>query len=158
MDDAGHTGAPELMKTATLSLFGAPTRREQWHKFDNAVARWKAWKPAPAFVQEIVTGLWCVQSLVQPQILEYGWLYRLVFSPPPHGDYEPFYNRWPGDHRGWLSFESKESARDFYRFSTGLISFKEYQSLPHAPWSGFQIDLDETGNFAALKATEGSRG
>ena len=91
-------------------------------------------KRPPAFVQEIVPGLWSVQELVTP----------------PSG--EPYYIGWPGDHRGWMRFESKEAARDFYKFATGKMSSEEFKKLPRAPYSGATIDLDDNGDFVLLTA------
>lgn len=126
-------------------------RKARWQEFDAGVEWWRSRKLAPAFLQEIVDGLWCVQVLVEPR--SYGWLYRL-FRDPPKGTFgrEPFYNGWPGDHRGWMRFESKEAARDFYKFATGRISFEEYRERPHRPLSNVTIDLDESGDFAPSAA------
>jgi len=118
-------------------------RKELWRKFDAEIARVTAKKPAPAFIQEVVKGLWSVQVLCIDD-RRYGRYYRLFNDPP----YVPVsYYGWPGDHRGWMRFESKESARDFYRFATRRISMEQYQNLPHTESSDVRIDLDDDGNF-----------
>ncbi len=63
---------------------------------------------------------------------------------------EPYYNGWPGDNRGWMRFASPEDARDFYRFSEGMVSFEEYRAMKQSGprFEHVQIDLDAQGNFA----------
>ena len=125
------------------------TRKEKWKKFDEHVARWNSRTDlAPAFVQEIVNGLWAVQVLCHPSAPAFGLVHRLFLDPPSPTLFEPFYNGWPGDHRGWMRFESKVAARDFYRFASRRISFEEFQKLDHTPSSNVRVDLDLDGNFA----------
>ena len=122
------------------------TRRESWKKYDEQVAQDRNQKLPPAFIQEItVGGLWCVQVLCDRNE-NFGWLHRLLNDPPKHAS-ERFYNGWPGDHRGWMRFQTKEEARDFYRFCTKKISYDEFRSLDRVDISAVRIDLDDDGNF-----------
>lgn len=125
------------------------TRAEKWQRHDEEVGQWR--KLAPAFIQEIVTGLWSVQTLCRPPAAIYSNIYRRFMDPPAFPIGKPHYDGWPGDHRGWLRFESKEAARDFYKFATKLITFEEYQKLPHSPLSFVRIDLDDNGDFVERK-------
>ena len=123
-------------------------RQEKWKKYDEAVKNWQQREDAPAFVQEItVGGLWSVQKLWTPKQRDYSFWYRFFRNPPPPVTHEPFYNGWPGDHRGWMRFQSAEEARDFYRFAEGIISFEEYQQVDTGEYSGKTIKLDDEGNF-----------
>lgn len=123
-------------------------RADRWKKFyDDAETRSR--KHAPAFIQEVVVGLWSIQTLTYPRVPQHGWLYRLFNDPPSATDFEPFYNGWPGDHRGWMRFESKESARDFYKFATDRMSWEDYQNAPAPPLSNVRINMDEHGDFVA---------
>lgn len=133
--------------TATAEIGRPLSRAERWERFALDVARLNKSECPNAFIQEIVTGLWCVQVLRSRRIPRFGWLYRLLQDPPSPFDFAPYYDGWPGDHRGWMRFESKEAARDFYKFATGRISREEYDLLPHAPLSDVRINLDHNGDF-----------
>lgn len=129
------------------------TRKKKWSEFFARRAQWQArhfgrLAAAPAFVQEVVKGLWAVQELVTPPLREYGTIHRMLCDPPDIDQSEPYYNGWPGDYRrGWMHFESKEAARDFYKFATRRITFEEFRKLPHAPPSNVRIAMDARGDF-----------
>lgn len=125
-------------------------RRAKWAEYDAYVAAWYARKLAPAFVQECeVGGLWSVQVLVHRK-RHFGWWHRFFNDPPTDTNDEPFYNGWPGDHRGWMRFQTKEEARDFYKVDTGRITFDQYRLLgPKRGLSGVTINLNDAGDFAA---------
>lgn len=123
------------------------TRKEKWEAFHQEVERLQHPDAVPAFIQEITPGLWSVQKLMRRRPPIHGMIHQMFNDPPRAQDFEPFYNGWPGDHRGWMRFESKESARDFYKFCEGLISFDEYRAIPKPPLSYAQVDLDDRGDF-----------
>lgn len=50
-----------------------------------------------------------------------------------------------------MNFESKESARDFFKLRTGKITFEEYRKRPSGPYSGITIAMDENGEFTDEK-------
>lgn len=130
-------------------------RSEKWAEFYKSVRDLRQRDHVPAFIQEItVGGLWSVQKLVIPKEPRYPFWYRLFNDPPSKTPHEPFYNGWPGDHRGWMRFQSAEEARDFYRLCEKFLSFDEFRALPerpHRPMSDVRIDLDEQGNFAEVE-------
>lgn len=127
-------------------------RSELWKRYDAEVSRFAAIILPSAFVQEErLGGLWNVQVLKRPIVPMFGCVRRIFFDPPSPDKYEPFYNAWPMDHRGWMQFETKEDARDFYQFEMGNISSAEFSARNSAknlaPWSGKTIHLDNSGNF-----------
>lgn len=122
-----------------------PLRPKTWDEFDAIVERWKRY--APAFVQEVVKGLWCIQVLRRHDIPTFEQTWRARNNPPELGQFQPYYNGYPGDHRGWERFESKEAARDFYKYNEKLITFKEFCALPHGIPSNVVINLDLKGDF-----------
>lgn len=122
---------------------GGMTRKEKWRAFFVEIERLQYREAAPAFVQEITRDLWSVQKLIRRSPPAYGLMYQLFRDPPPACNFEAYYNGWPGDRRGWMRFESKESARDFFKFAEGMMSYSEYCSLPRAPLSLVRIELDD---------------
>jgi hypothetical protein len=125
-----------------------PSREERWAAFDAHYDKWQRRVMAPAFIQGVSEHSWCVQTLVEPEPPRRGWLYRLFNDPPALTLAEPYYNGWPGDHRGWMRFPTKEAARDFYQLANGFISFDEYRSRPRERLTMEHFDLDERGDFA----------
>lgn len=144
---------PDTRLGPTGGIPSAQTRKAKWNAFDARYNEWIGRNLPPAFVCQTGAHTWRIQYLIRPTPPRRGWLYRALFDPPYIGNAEPFYNGWPGDHRGWLSFETKECARDFYKLANRFIDFAAYRNLPDTcePFAGrgHQIDLDEQGNFAS---------
>jgi len=129
--------APELM-----------TRAQKWAEFDRIIDISEA--APPAMVQELtVGGLWCIQKLVRSTRSVFSDNYRSNNDPPRdtinHG--EAYYDQWPGDHRGWMRFQTRDEAVTFYQFAEHFITFEEYCRRDKKENSQVSFALDETGNI-----------
>lgn len=123
-------------------------RREKWAAFDAKIESFKARNLAPAFVQEGVKGgLWQIQQLYRPPIPSVSSIHRIFLDPPNPQAYEPRYQPWPGGRRGWMCFETKEAARDFYKFDNDNMTLEDFCATDPRPWSGRIINLDENGEL-----------
>ena len=132
-----------------------PVNLDAWKEYDESISHYRGREFAPAFAQEdFVGGLWSIQYLVHGLIdKQFDQKYRENNLPPT--DWCPTYAAWPGDQRGWMKFQTKEDARDFYKFATNRISMKQYDELnkkKNRKWSGKTIDMDENGDF--IEGTE----
>jgi len=132
---------------------------EKWAAFDAEVERRQHLNAPPFFVAGHDGGDWYIQYLYRPSVPTFGKLRRL-FPPPTlkRLDYEAYYNGWPGDNRGWMSFRSANEAIDFFRFSTGRVSFDEYCERERPEMGPYRrIDLDANGDALPASAIEARR-